>query len=108
MKVNPRTTHDELIAMMRGFARSPAELQHCHVRSRGDRPVDFASMRHPRNHRGELTMTLDINARYIPKSGHERTRRWTVLLTFHRGRCIRESGAHPQRAPSAAEARAPV
>src|ERR1700720_278741 len=68
----PNITHDELIATMRGFARSlGTRCNHCHVSNPpgSKEEFDFASDAKPEKMaaRTMLMMTRNINANYVSK-----------------------------------------
>src|SRR5438270_2628914 len=68
----PNITHDELIATMRGFARSlGTRCNHCHAANPPGSAEEFEyandSKPEKRTARTMLLMTADINEKYIPK-----------------------------------------
>jgi len=81
-------THDELIATMRGFARSlGTRCNHCHVANPpgSKEEFDFASDAKPEKAaaRTMLLMTRNINANYVSKvDPHGQT---VTCFTCHRG-----------------------
>jgi len=84
----PNITHDELIATMRGFARSlGTRCNHCHVSNPpgSKEEFDFASDAKPEKMaaRTMLMMTRNINANYVSKvDPHGQT---VTCFTCHRG-----------------------
>jgi hypothetical protein len=100
----PNITHDELIATMRGFARSlGTKCNHCHVANApgAQEEFDFASDAKPEKKvaRTMLRMVRDINANYVSKiNAHGQT---VMCFTCHRGQTVPETmaAATPAEAP---------
>lgn len=92
----PNITHDELIATMRGIARSlGTRCEHCHVQNpEGSKEqFNFASDAKPEKNvaRTMLRMARDINAGYISKvNAHGQT---VTCFTCHRGKTVPEAQA---------------
>ena len=90
----PNITHDELIATMRGIARSlGTRCNHCHVTNPPDakEEFDFASDAKPEKKvaRTMLRMVRNINAEYVSKvNAHGQT---VTCFTCHRGRTVPET-----------------
>ncbi len=90
----PNITHDELIATMRGFARSlGTRCNHCHVANpEGSKEeFNFASDAKPEKNvaRTMLRMTRKINAEYVSKvNEHGQT---VSCFTCHRGHTVPET-----------------
>ena len=97
----PNITHDELIATMRGIARSlGTRCNHCHVANLpgATEEFDFANDAKPekRTARTMLRMTRNINAEYISKvNAHGQT---VTCFTCHRGHTVPE--LQPAEAPA--------
>jgi predicted trehalose synthase len=89
----PNITHDELIATMRGIARSlGTKCNHCHVANApgSEEEFDFASDAKPEKKvaRTMLRMTRDVNANYVSKvNAHGQT---VTCFTCHRGHTVPE------------------
>ncbi len=89
----PNITHDELIATMRGIARSlGTKCNHCHVANPpgSAEEFDFANDAKPekRTARTMLLMTRNINAQYVSKvNAHGQT---VMCFTCHRGHTVPE------------------
>jgi hypothetical protein len=87
----PNITHDELIATMRGFARSlGTRCNHCHVANPpgAAEEFDYANDSKPekRTARTMLLMTRNINANYVSKvNAHGQT---VTCFTCHRGHTV--------------------
>ena len=87
----PNITHDELIATMRGFARSlGTRCNHCHVATPpgSKEEFDYPSDAKPEKNtaRAMLRMTRDINANYVSKvNEHGQT---VGCFTCHRGHVV--------------------
>ena len=92
----PNITHDELIATMRGIARSlGTRCNHCHVANApgSQQEFDYASDAKPEKKvaRTMLRMVRDINANYVSKvNAHGQT---VTCFTCHRGRTVPEAQA---------------
>ena len=117
LKVLPQNiTHDELIATMRGFARSlGVKCNHCHVPIPGtENKFEFASDAKPEKKiaRTMILMTRNINGNYISKVPHgiERDEQsggkeahehvTATCYTCHRGHVLPEQNP-PAEAPQA-------
>ena len=91
--LSPNITHDELIATMRGIARSlGTKCNHCHVANApgSEEEFDFASDAKPEKKvaRMMLRMTRDVNANYVSKvNAHGQT---VTCFTCHRGHTVPE------------------
>jgi hypothetical protein len=89
----PNITHDELIATMRGIARSlGTKCNHCHVANApgSEEEFDFAKDSKPEKKvaRTMLRMTRDVNANYVSKvNAHGQT---VTCFTCHRGHTVPE------------------
>jgi hypothetical protein len=89
----PNITHDELIATMRGIARSlGTKCNHCHVANApgSEEEFDFAKDAKPEKKvaRTMLRMVRDINASYVSKvNAHGQT---VTCFTCHRGHTVPE------------------
>jgi hypothetical protein len=89
----PNITHDELIATMRGIARSlGTRCNHCHVANPPDakEEFDYASDAKPEKKvaRTMLRMVRNINGEYISKvNAHGQT---VTCFTCHRGHTVPE------------------
>jgi hypothetical protein len=87
----PNITHDELIATMRGFARSlGTRCNHCHVANQpgAAEEFDYANDSKPekRTARTMLLMTREVNANYVSKvNAHGQT---VTCFTCHRGHTV--------------------
>jgi len=87
----PNITHDELVATMRGFARSlGTRCNHCHVANPPGSAEEFnyASDAKPEKNtaRTMLRMTREINANYVSKvNEHGQT---VTCFTCHRGHVV--------------------
>ena len=101
----PNITHDELIATMRGIARSlGTRCNHCHVTNPpgAKEEFDFPSDAKPEKKvaRTMLRMVREINAGYISKvNAHGQT---VTCFTCHRGHTVPEAQtaeAAPQPQP---------
>ncbi|HUJ16193.1 MAG TPA: c-type cytochrome [Thermoanaerobaculia bacterium] len=99
----PNITHDELIATMRGFARSlGVKCNHCHVANPpGTKPeFDFPSDAKPEKKiaRTMIVMARNINSNYIsklPVEGEEHSPNVTCY-TCHRGHVTPETTLPPE------------
>src|SRR5579872_4267407 len=104
LRVLPQNiTHDELIATMRGFARSlGTRCEHCHVQNPAGskEQFDFASDAKPEKHiaRTMVAMTRNINASYISKlpMEHEEHSPTVSCYTCHRGHIMPETTLPPE------------
>ena len=91
--LRPNITHDELIATMRGFARSlGTRCEHCHVQNPAGskEQFDFASDSKPEKNvaRTMLRMTREINTSYVSKvNAHGQS---VTCMTCHRGHTVPE------------------
>lgn len=89
----PNITHDELIATMRGIARSlGTRCNHCHVANApgSEEEFDFANDAKPEKKvaRTMLRMVRDVNANYLSKvNAHGQT---VTCFTCHRGHTVPE------------------
>jgi len=89
----PNITHDELIATMRGIARSlGTKCNHCHVANApgSEEEFDFAKDAKPEKKvaRTMLRMVRDVNANYVSKvNAHGQT---VTCFTCHRGHTVPE------------------
>ena len=89
----PNITHDELIATMRGIARSlGTRCNHCHVANPpgAAEEFDYPSDAKPEKNvaRTMLRMTRNINAQYVSKvNAHGQT---VTCFTCHRGHTVPE------------------
>ena len=89
----PNITHDELIATMRGFARSlGTRCNHCHVSNPpgSQEEFDFASDAKPEKKvaRTMLRMVREVNTNYVSKiNAHGQT---VTCFTCHRGKTVPE------------------
>ena len=92
----PNITHDELIATMRGIARSlGTRCNHCHVANPPDAKEEFAfssdAKPEKRVARTMLRMVRTINAEYVSKvNAHGQT---VTCFTCHRGHTVPETQA---------------
>jgi hypothetical protein len=99
----PDIQRDELIAIMRGYARSlGVRCEHCHVET-GEGPNakrDFASDAKPEKEvaRAMMRMTQHINAEYVSKVNEHGTT--VTCYTCHRGKVVPESTLPPAPAPA--------
>jgi hypothetical protein len=101
----PNITHDELIATMRGIARSlGTKCNHCHVANApgSEEEFDFANDSKPEKKvaRTMLRMVRDINANYVSKiNAHGQT---VTCFTCHRGNTVPETqaAAAPPESPT--------
>ena len=90
----PNITHDELIATMRGFARSlGTRCNHCHVSNPpgAKEEFDFASDAKPEKNtaRTMLRMTRAINSDYLSKVNAHGEK--ASCFTCHRGKTVPEA-----------------
>jgi photosynthetic reaction center cytochrome c subunit len=98
----PNITHDELLATMRGIARSlGTKCNHCHVANPpgSEEEFNYASDAKPEKKVGRtmLRMTRDINANYVSKvNAHGKT---VTCFTCHRGQTVPEEQPAPAPAP---------
>ena len=97
--ISPTITHDEMIATMRGYARSlGTRCEHCHVQTAKEPLEEFAfpndSKREKRVARTMIAMTRMINASYVGKvNEHGQS---VTCLTCHRGRTVPDIAIAPQ------------
>lgn len=108
----PNITHDELIATMRGFARSlGTRCNHCHVANPpgSAEEFDYANDSKPekRTARTMLLMTRNVNADYLSKvNAHGQT---VTCFTCHRGHTVPQlQVVEPAERPAAQPAPQPV
>lgn len=115
LRVLPQSiTHDELIATMRGFARSlGTRCDHCHVANPpgSAQQFDFPSDAKPEKNiaRTMIVMTRNINASYISKLPMDHTEHSPTVscYTCHRGHVMPESALPPEPPRQAQPAPAP-
>lgn len=104
LRVLPQNiTHDELIATMRGFARSlGVRCNHCHVANPpgSAQEFDFPSDAKPEKStaRTMILMTRDVNAHYMSKIPveHEEHSPNVTCYTCHRGKVHPETALPPE------------
>lgn len=100
--LQPTLTHDELIAVMRGFTRSlGVRCDHCHVLipGGGERDFDFPSDAKPEKNvaRTMLRMVKTINRDFVSHvNEHGQT---VTCATCHRGRSVPETFVPPAPQP---------
>ena len=97
----PNISHDQLIATMRGFARSlGVKCNHCHVANPpgAKEEFDFPSDAKPEKTvaRTMIQMTSRINADYISRLN--RQAETVTCFTCHRGHTIPETNQPPEPA----------
>ncbi len=96
--ISPTITHDEMVATMRGFARSlGTRCEHCHVQTAKEplEEFDFPNDSKPEKRvaRTMIAMTRMINASYVGKlNEHGLT---VTCLTCHRGRTVPDTTTVP-------------
>jgi len=112
--LSPNMTHDELIATMRGYARSlGTRCEHCHVQTATEprEKFDFPSDAKPEKKiaRTMMQMVQAVNANYISTLPKEGEGPQTVsCATCHRGHTVPEKWTPPapegrREAPPAAQ-----
>jgi hypothetical protein len=110
--LSPNIAHDELIATMRGFARSlGTRCEHCHVVTKTEpkQELDFVSDAKPEKNiaRTMIRMTRSINGEYISTlPRHEEAPQTVSCATCHRGHTTPEQWTPP--APAAPPAAPPT